>query len=495
MESTRPAGPELSRQKQRLVLLATVLGSSMAFIDGSAVGVAMPTIQRELGAGAAGAQWIVNGYLLTLGSLVLAGGAAGDRFGRRRVFSIGVALFGAASVACGLAPSVAWLVIARALQGMGAALLAPNSLAILGRAYAERERGRAFGAWAGFASLTSALGPPFGGWLTDGVSWRAVFLINVPLAVLTLIVARRAIPETRDAGAGPLDFTGASLVTLGLGALTWGLTAAPDRGFHDTAVVAALAAGLGLLTAFLRMEASVAAPMLPLELFRSKTFAGSNLLTALLYFALGGTFFFLPFDLIGAQGYSALQAGTALLPFSLVMGGFSRFAGRLADRTGPRAPLAIGAGIAGAGLLAISVIPLGTHYARGLLPALLVLATGMTLAVGPLTATVMGSVESRHVGVASGVNNAVARVAGLLAIAVLGILLSAVFTSSIEDVAPAREARALLAATMAGESLPGSELLRQRFHAALGSVFAVAGACALLAALTALLTIERVPRP
>ena len=468
-----------------------MLGSSMAFIDSSAVGVALPAIQRQLGAGAASAQWIVNAYLLILGSLVLVGGAAGDRFGRRRVFMIGVALFGAASLLCGLSPSVPVLVAARALQGLAAALLAPNSLALLGSAFSEKERGRAFGAWAGFAALTSALGPPFGGWLTDAVSWRAVFLINLPLACVTLIVTRQSVPESRDPAAGRLDWVGAGLVTLGLGALTWGLTAAPDRGFRDAAVLGALASGVLLLATFLWSEARARAPMMPLSLFHSKTFSGANLLTLLLYFAMGGMFFFLPFDLIGAQAYSATQAGAALLPFSLVMGGFSRLAGRLADRTGPRVQLAVGATIAGAGLLLIGIVPLGTPYPFGLLPALLVLAAGMTLAVGTLTSTVMGSVDQRHVGVASGINNAVARVAGLLAIAVLGVLLSAAFTRSIAGIAAGREARALLAATMAGEAIPGVEGLREHFHGALGRVMRVAGACAVLGGLSAFFTIER----
>ncbi len=486
-----PIGADLSPRRRQMVLATTVLGSSMAFIDGSVVGVSLPAMQRELSAGAAGAQWVVNGYMLTLGSLVLVGGAAGDRFGRKRAFLIGVGLFVAASVLCGLATSMEMLIASRALQGLGAALLTPNSLALLGSAFPADQRGRAFGAWAGFAALTLALGPPLGGWLTDIISWRAVFLINIPLALSTLILGFRFLPESRDPDAARLDWLGAILVTLGLCGVIWGLTAAPDRGFGDAAVLASLAAGAGLLGLFLIAEAKERAPMMPLALFRSRTFSGANVLTVLLYFALGGALFFLPFDLIGAQGYSAARAGAALLPFSLVMGVFSRFTGRLADRTGPRAPLAIGAIVAGAGLGLMGLIPLGTPYWRGLLPSLLLLASGMTLAVGPLTSTVMSSVEPQRVGVASGVNNAVARIAGLLAVAVLGVLLSAVFTRSIAGMVPSHEARSLLAAVMAGEPVAEAALVRQRFHAALTSVFAVAGVCAAAGGLSVLITIRR----
>ena len=288
-----------------MVLVASVLGSSLAFVDASVVGVVLPRIQGQLSAGAGSAQWIVNAYLLTLGGLVLAGGAAGDRFGRRRVFLTGIGIFAAASVMCGLATSSAALIAARAIQGLGAALLTPNSLALLGSAFAKAERGRVFGTWAGFAALTSALGPPLGGWLTDAASWRAVFLINVPLALAAVLLAWRFVPESRHPAPARIDWLGALLVTAGLFWLTWGLVAAPDRGISDTRVATTLSAGVVLLALFLLVESRKSAPMVPLVLFRSRAFSAANAVTLLLYFALGGALFFLPFDLVGAQGYSA----------------------------------------------------------------------------------------------------------------------------------------------------------------------------------------------
>ncbi len=403
------------------VLAATILGSSLAFIDGSVVNVALPAIQGGLAAGTAAMQWVVDAYLLPLGALVLLGGAMGDRLGRVRVFLAGVVLFTAASLACGLAPVAAWLVLGRAVQGVGAALLVPGSLAIIGAVIPAEERGAAIGTWSGAAALTTAFGPLLGGWLVDAVSWRAIFLINPPIAAAVIWLAR-GIPDSRGpAAAGPLDWPGALLAAAGLGALTYGFIEAPGRG-ADAHVLAFLAGGAALLAAFVAMEARRPEPMVPLSVFRSARFSGANVLTLLLYFALTGVLFQLPFLLIGTHGYSASAAGAALLPVSLLLGGLSRSAGRLAERVGPRLPLVSGPLLAAAGFLLLGMRAGDSRYWTGVLPGMLALAGGLTLAVAPLTAAVMAAVPDGQAGVASGINNAVARVAGLLAVSVLGIL-------------------------------------------------------------------------
>jgi EmrB/QacA subfamily drug resistance transporter len=469
------------------VLAATVLGSSMAFIDGSVVNVALPALQRDLNAGAGAVQWVVNAYMLLLGACVLIGGAAGDRYGRRRVFVLGTVVFTAASTACALAPNAAVLVAARAVQGLGAAMLTPASLAVLNAAFPRNERGRAVGAWAGFGALTTAAGPVLGGWLVDALSWRAIFFINLPIAAATVWLALRHVPESRDEDACGLDWIGALLAAAGLGALTWSLTAAPDRGFRDPAVVGGFVAGAVALSAFLLAEARLKHPMMPLGLFRGRCFTGVNLLTALLYFGLGGALFFLPFDLIRVQGYSAARAGASLLPFSIVMGLFSPLAGRLADRIGPRVPLTLGPIVAGAGFALLAAPAIGAGYWTGYLPAILTLAAGMTVAVGPLTATVMGAVEPAHAGLASGVNNAVARVAGLLAVAVLGVVLSAAFAAASQ----ASDPRAALAAVMAGRGPPHD---LAAFHQAYRTVMVIAGTCAALGGAAACFTVPGLRR-
>jgi EmrB/QacA subfamily drug resistance transporter len=418
----RASGHHLPRPQQRMALAATILGSSMAFIDGSVVNVALPAIQQDLGAGAAGVQWVMNAYLLLLGALVLIGGSAGDRHGRRRIFLLGIVLFGVASIACALAPGVGSLVAARAAQGIAAALLVPSSLAILGASFAPRERGRAIGAWAGFGALTAAAGPVLGGWLVDQWSWRAIFLLNLPIAAVAIWLTLRAVPESRDPQAGPLDWPGAATAALGLGALTWALTDAADRGFGDPTIVGALLVGVLLLIAFVAIERRVRAPMMPPALFRSRDFSGTNALTLLLYFALSGALFVLPFELIRVHGYSATAAGAALLPLPVVMGLFSSAAGRLNDRIGPHGPLTLGPIIAGAGIAMLALPDAGTPYWSGFLPAMLALSVGMTVAVAPLTTTVMDSVATRQAGIASGINNAVARVAGVIAVALLGLV-------------------------------------------------------------------------
>lgn len=414
--------------RRGLALAATVLGSSMAFIDGSVVNIALPAIQRDFAgsAGLAAMQWVINAYLLALGSLVLVGGSLGDRFGRRTVFIIGIALFTAASVACGLAPGTGALIAARALQGVGAALLVPASLAIIGNVFEGEARGKAIGTWAAWAAITGAAGPVLGGWLVDTVSWRAIFFLNVPLAAATVWLALRAVPDSRDPDAPRhFDWLGVLLVASGLGALTYGLTLAPERGWGHVRVLLPLALGAVMLVAFGVAQLRVRAPMMPPSLFRSRDFVGTNLLTLLLYFALGGVLFFLPFVLIGAFGYSATAAGATLLPFSIILGLLSSTAGQAMERFGARRMLIGGPALAAAGLALMALPGVGWSYWAGFFPAMVVLGLGMTIAVAPLTTTVMNAVPTAHAGVASGVNNAVARIAALLAVAVLGVVFSA----------------------------------------------------------------------
>jgi EmrB/QacA subfamily drug resistance transporter len=482
-----PALPELSPVRKRRILAATVLGSSLTFIDGSALGVALPSIQRALGAGPAAAQWVTNAYLLLVGALVLVGGAAGDRLGRRRVFLVGVALFSLASLSCALAPTMEVLVLGRGVQGVGAALLTPGALAIIGACFPPKERGAAFGTWAGFGALMGMVGPLMGGWLADSVGWRFIFWINLPLAAGAAGLSLAFVPESRDPSAHGLDWLGAALAVCGLGALTWGLTAAPDLGWSSAWVVGAVLGGAAVLGAFVLAQAWLPAPMMPLTLFRSRVFSGVNLLTLLLYFAVGGAMFFLPYDLIRVHGFSATTAGAAMLPFAAVMGTLSRAAGRLADRFGARLSLSLGPAVAGCGLGALGVPSPGAGFVDGPLCGMTVLAVGMTLAVGPLTATVMGAVSPGHSGVASGINNAVARVAGLLAVALLGLVLSAVFVARVGG----PDARQLLGQVMAGTEV--SALAREAFHAGFRVVMGLCAGCAGLAAVLGLMTAPGAP--
>lgn len=418
-----PCGPA----QQRWVLAASILGSSLAFVDGTVVNVALPAIQRALQATVGQAQWVVESYALLLASLLLAGGALGDRFGRRRIFLLGVAIFAAASIACALSPSIAWLIAARAVQGMGAALLVPGSLALISASFSEQERGRAFGTWAAFSGMASALGPLAGGWLIDRFSWAWAFAVNVPLAAVVLAITWRHVPESRRHGAARLDLGGAVLATLGLAGGVFFFTEAPARGWGATVVLLALGIAAAALAAFFLAERAQAAPMLPLALLRERNFAGANLLTLLLYAALGGGLFFLPLNLIQVQGWSATAAGAALLPFILVMFLLSRWAGGLVDRRGARGPLIVGPLIAAAGFALLAWPGRGADYWSGFLPGVAVLGLGMAITAAPLTTTVMNAVPAESSGTASGINNALSRVAGVLAIAVFGALMAAVF--------------------------------------------------------------------
>jgi EmrB/QacA subfamily drug resistance transporter len=472
----------LSKSHKRWILAATVLGSALTFIDGSALGVALPSIQRDLGAGPAAVQWVSNAYLLTLGALVLIGGAAGDRFGRRRVFLIGVGLFTLASIACGLSPNVQALIGARAVQGIGAALLTPGALAVIGATFLPEERGKSFGTWAGAGAIFGMVGPLVGGWLADHADWRAIFWINVPLAIVAVLISLKFVPESKDEDAKGLDWLGALLAFVGLGAVTWGLTAAPDLGMGSPLILGALVGGVLVLAGFLWAEAREKQPMMPLSLFRSPVFSGINLLTLLLYFAMGGAMFFLPFELIRVHGWTATGAGSAMLPFAVIMGLFSGLAGKVADRFGAKLSLGVGPLLAGVGLALLALMPRDAGYVAGPLAGMTVMAVGMTLAVGPLTAAVMGAVEPGHTGVASGVNNAVARIAGLLAIALLGMVLSAVFVAVLDQ----PEARARLGDFMAGAS--GQEAESAAFHRAFTVVMFVCSGLAILGGVVGLLT-------
>lgn len=407
-----------------LVIAGTVLGSSLAFIDGSAVNLTLPVIHRELGGDAASAQWVMNAYALLLGALVLAGGAAADRYGRRRVFVVGVVLFSAASALCGAAPNLPLLILARAVQGVGAALLVPASLALLGASFDDKGRGRAIGIWAGASGLMSAIGPVLGGWLTDAVSWRAVFLINLPLAALAIALILAGTRESRVATAGPVDWPGALCATLGLSALTWSLTAASGPGAGSLVWITG-SLGVLLMLVFLFIERRAESPMVPLALFGARAFSGANLLTFLLYAAFSGALFVLPFQLIDAHGYAATAAGAALLPLSIGLAVLSPLAGAMAHRVGPRAMLTVGPLIGAAGFACLAWSAHDGRYWTGVFPGLALLAIGMGVAVAPLTDVVLGAAPRQYEGAASGVNNATARIGGLIAIALAGFVMGA----------------------------------------------------------------------
>ena len=410
----------------RLVLATTILASSLAFVDGSVVNVGLPAIGRSLSADASALQWVVNAYLLPLSALLLAGGAAGDRFGRRRILILGTALFALASLGCALAPSLAWLIAARFIQGAGAALLMPNSLAILGAAFTGEAKGRAIGIWAAAGAATGALGPVLGGGLIDLVTWRAIFLINLPLAAGAILLAWRYAPADLDGSDRPLDAAGGLLAIIGLGALTWGLTIGSGPSGWSASAVTATIMGVGLLAAFVLVEHRRGErAMMPLALFASRPFVGLTLLTLLLYGALGAVFVLVPYLLIKFAGYSGTAAGAALLPLPLVMALASPWTGRLAARIGPRPPLTLGSLVVAGGFLLALRIHAGSDYWADVLPAILVIALGMSGVAAPLTTAVLGSVDERHTGAASGFNSAVARTGGLIATALLGSVLAA----------------------------------------------------------------------
>ncbi len=414
-------GVRLDAPTGRWVLAVAVLGSAVAQLEATVVNVALPAIGRDLDASIAGLQWTLNGYLLTLAALILLGGSLGDRFGRRRVFEVGVIWFTAASALCALASNVETLVAARVLQGIGGALLTPGSLAIVEATLRREDRARAIGAWSALGGVAAAIGPLVGGWLVDAVSWRWIFLINLPFGVFVVWAARRHVPETRDMtmAGGKLDLLGAVLATLGLGLLTFALIQA--EGDRRAAAVAGVV-GIAALVAFWRREHRARMPLLPPDVFASRQFTAANAVTFVVYTALGGVFFLLVVVLQTGLGYSAVAAGAASLPITALMLLLSSRAGMLAQRVGPRVPLTAGPLLIAAGMLLMLRIEPGVSYAGGVLPAVIVFGLGLALTVAPVTATALAAADERHAGVASGVNNAVARTAQLVAVAVLPLV-------------------------------------------------------------------------
>jgi EmrB/QacA subfamily drug resistance transporter len=423
--SERPAAAEgiaFESGAGRWLLTVAVAGSGMAFLDGTVVNVALPDIGRDLGASTSALQWILNGYLLTLASLILLGGSLGDRYGRRRVFVLGVGLFTAASLLCAVAPSVELLIGARLLQGIGGALLTPGSLAIIEASFRPGDRARAIGAWSGLGGVATALGPLLGGYLIGAISWRAIFIINLPIGAFVAWAATKHVPETSDPMAGGrIDLQGAALAALGLAGTTYALIEAPAKGASAAILVTAIG-GVLALVAFFVTERRSANPMLPLEIFRSRQFSAANAVTFVVYAALGGFFFLFVAFLQISMGYTPIEAGAASLPVTALMLAFSARSGALAQRIGARLPLTLGPLIIAAGLLLMTMVEPGDSYLTAILPAVIVFGLGLTLVVAPVTATVLAAADTRHSGVASGVNNAVSRVAGLLAVAVLPIV-------------------------------------------------------------------------
>lgn len=481
----------------------------MAFIDGTVVNVALPAIQRDLRATLVDVQWVVEAYALFLAALLLAGGSLGDRFGRRRVFMVGTAMFAGASVWCGFAPDIRHLIAARAAQGIGGALLVPGSLAILSASFSEGDRGRAIGTWSAFTSITAAAGPVLGGWLIDHLSWRWAFFLNVPIAAAVLSISAFRVPESRDESArGAIDWPGAFLATLALGGVVFALIESSELHWRHPAVLGSLGGGLLFLAAFVVLERRVREPMVPLDLFRSRNFSGANLLTLFLYAALSGVLFFLPLDLIQVQGYTAAAAGAAMLPFILLMFLLSRWSGGLFDRIGAKIPLVAGPAVAAAGFVLLALPGTGGRYWTTFFPAMAVLGLGMAVTVAPLTTAVMSSVERRHSGAASGINNAVSRTAGLLAVAGLSVVMLSTFERRLDEglrrsgVTPqVRAAIESQSSRLAALSIPrdASAADRERARGAVASAF-VAGfrrvilfgaALALLASVTALVLIGR----
>jgi EmrB/QacA subfamily drug resistance transporter len=425
--------PRLEEAKiKQLTLVATIMGSGIALLDGTVVNVALPTIQRSLGGGLAGQQWVTNAYLLTLGSLILIGGSLGDLYGERRIFALGVTGFGGASLLCAIAPSIGFLIAARALQGVASALLTPASLAVIVRTFSEAERGKAIGSWTAWGTIAGVLGPLAGGQLLAIGSWRLIFLINIPFviacAALIMLVIPRA--EPRTSGARRVDVPGALLCAAGLGAFVFALIEQPRLGWSG--VIAPLLAGVGLLGAFLAYEARARDPMLPLKLFLSRNFSAGNIETFSMYAGLSIVFFFLVLYLQQVAGYTPLESGLTMLPVTIVMFVGSKRFGALADRYGPRLFMAAGPIVAAAGLLLFQRVGVHVRFLSDVLPALLIFAIGLAMTVAPLTAAVLAGVDSSQAGIASGVNNAIARVAGLIGTAAVGAVVAASFSSSLD---------------------------------------------------------------
>jgi EmrB/QacA subfamily drug resistance transporter len=483
------------------VLAATILGSSMAFIDGTIVNVALPAVQSGLHATASNLQWVVEAYALSLASLLLVGGSLGDLYGRRKTYVAGVVLFAIGSAWCGLVGSVLGLILARAVQGVGAALLVPGSLSLISATFPVAERGQAIGTWSGFTAITAAFGPVLGGWIVQHVSWRAVFFINMPLAAVVVWLTLRHVPESRNEGlGGGLDWPGAALACLGLGGVTFALIEASRGG---AVVATAAVTGVVALAAFVLVEARSRYPMVPLGLFRSRTFSGANLITLFLYAGLGGMLYFLPLNLIQVQHYTATEAGAALLPLIVIIFVLSRWSGGLIATHGPKLPLVAGPLIVATGFALLARTWIGGMYWLTYFPPMVVLGIGMAISVAPLTTAVMNAVPGNEAGVASGINNAVSRIAGLLAIALFGLVMSACFDFALEHrldvlaLSPGQrqvieQQRPLLAAIQSDDPRV-MRAIGESFVAGYRVVLCIAAGLALLSALSAWFLLESKP--